>query len=33
MSKATKRKHVVKELLEDYITPTEDQNIMRVQLQ
>ncbi|XP_039504906.1 probable RNA-binding protein EIF1AD [Pimephales promelas] len=30
MSKATKRKHVVKELLEDYITPTEDQNIMRV---
>ncbi len=33
MSKATKRKHVVKEVLEDYVTPTEDQNIMRVQLQ
>lgn len=33
MSKATKRKHVVKEVLEDYVTPTEDQHIMRVQLQ
>ncbi|KAF4105073.1 probable RNA-binding protein EIF1AD [Onychostoma macrolepis] len=30
MSKATKRKHVVKEVLEDYVTPTEDQHIMRV---
>ncbi|XP_056328634.1 probable RNA-binding protein EIF1AD [Danio aesculapii] len=30
MSKATKRKHVVKEVLEDYVTPTEDQQIMRV---
>ncbi|CAM4617315.1 unnamed protein product [Leuciscus chuanchicus] len=30
MSKATKRKHVVKELLEDYVKPTEDQHIMRV---
>lgn len=31
MSKATKRKHVVKEVLEEYVTPTEDQQIMRVQ--
>ncbi|KAI7801595.1 probable RNA-binding protein EIF1AD [Triplophysa rosa] len=30
MSKATKRKHVVKEVLEEYVTPTEDQQIMRV---
>uniref|UniRef100_A0A8C2CH62 Uncharacterized protein n=1 Tax=Cyprinus carpio TaxID=7962 RepID=A0A8C2CH62_CYPCA len=30
MSKATKRKHVVKEVLEDFVTPTEDQHIMRV---
>ncbi|XP_051716870.1 probable RNA-binding protein EIF1AD [Ctenopharyngodon idella] len=30
MSKATKRKHVVKEVLGDYVTPTEDQHIMRV---
>ncbi|XP_048058743.1 probable RNA-binding protein EIF1AD [Megalobrama amblycephala] len=30
MSKATKRKHVVKEVLEDCVTPTEDQHIMRV---
>lgn len=30
MSKATKRKHVVKEVLGDYVTPTEDQQIMRV---
>lgn len=30
MSKATKRKHVVKEVLGDYITPNEKQQIMRV---
>ncbi|XP_018970571.1 probable RNA-binding protein EIF1AD [Cyprinus carpio] len=30
MSKATKRKHVVKEVLEDCVIPTEDQHIMRV---
>ncbi|XP_016381067.1 probable RNA-binding protein EIF1AD [Sinocyclocheilus rhinocerous] len=30
MSKATKRKHVVKEVLEDCVTPTEDQHIMTV---
>ncbi|XP_059378372.1 probable RNA-binding protein EIF1AD [Carassius carassius] len=30
MSKATKRKHVVKEVLEDCVAPTEDQHIMRV---
>ncbi|XP_051514336.1 probable RNA-binding protein EIF1AD isoform X2 [Myxocyprinus asiaticus] len=30
MSKATKRKHVVKEVLEDCVTPTEEQLIMRV---
>lgn len=31
MSKATKRKHVVNEALGEYVTPTEDQQIMRVQ--
>ncbi|XP_053487035.1 probable RNA-binding protein EIF1AD isoform X1 [Ictalurus furcatus] len=30
MSKATKRKHVVKEVLGDYITPNEKQQIMRI---
>ncbi|XP_071974002.1 probable RNA-binding protein EIF1AD [Engystomops pustulosus] len=30
MSKATKRKHVVKEVLLDYVQPTEDQRIVRV---
>ncbi|KAK7137633.1 hypothetical protein R3I94_013323 [Phoxinus phoxinus] len=30
MSQATKRKHVVKELLDDFVKPTEDQHIMRV---
>ncbi|XP_072520071.1 probable RNA-binding protein EIF1AD [Salminus brasiliensis] len=31
MSRATKRKHVVKEVLQDYVTPTESQQIMRIQ--
>jgi len=30
MSKATKRKHVTKEVLDDYILPTEDQSIVKV---
>ncbi|XP_031424758.1 probable RNA-binding protein EIF1AD [Clupea harengus] len=30
MSQATKRKHVVKEALGDYVTPTENQQIVRV---
>ncbi|XP_062405175.1 probable RNA-binding protein EIF1AD [Sardina pilchardus] len=30
MSQATKRKHVVKEVLGDYVTPTENQQIVRV---
>lgn len=30
MSKATKRKHVTKEVLDDYILPTEDQTIVKV---
>ncbi|XP_075044817.1 putative RNA-binding protein EIF1AD isoform X2 [Mixophyes fleayi] len=30
MSKATKRKHVVKEVLLDYVQPTENQRIVRV---
>ncbi|XP_030648660.1 putative RNA-binding protein EIF1AD [Chanos chanos] len=30
MSQATKRKHVVKEVLEDYVTPTEKQQIMKI---
>ncbi|XP_066575125.1 putative RNA-binding protein EIF1AD isoform X2 [Amia ocellicauda] len=30
MSQATKRKHVVKEVLGDYVTPTEQQQIVRV---
>ncbi|KAI4904167.1 hypothetical protein NFI96_013830, partial [Prochilodus magdalenae] len=30
MSRATKRKHVVKEVLEDYVTPNESQQIMRI---
>ncbi|XP_053304374.1 probable RNA-binding protein EIF1AD [Spea bombifrons] len=30
MSKATKRKHVVKEVLGDYVQPTENQQIVRV---
>ncbi|XP_066505315.1 probable RNA-binding protein EIF1AD [Hoplias malabaricus] len=30
MSQATKRKHVVKEVLEDYVTPSESQQIMRI---
>uniref|UniRef100_W5KTA9 Probable RNA-binding protein EIF1AD n=2 Tax=Astyanax mexicanus TaxID=7994 RepID=W5KTA9_ASTMX len=31
MSRATKRKHVVKEVLQDYVTPSESQQIMRIQ--
>ncbi|XP_017578218.1 probable RNA-binding protein EIF1AD [Pygocentrus nattereri] len=30
MSRATKRKHVVKEVLEDYVTPSESQQVMRI---
>ncbi|XP_013881598.1 putative RNA-binding protein EIF1AD [Austrofundulus limnaeus] len=30
MSQATKRKHVVKEVLEDYVTPTENQQIVKI---
>lgn len=30
MSQATKRKHVVKEVLGDFVTPTEDQQIVKV---
>lgn len=30
MSQATKRKHVVKEVLGDYVTPTENQQIVKV---
>uniref|UniRef100_A0A8D0GZF5 Probable RNA-binding protein EIF1AD n=1 Tax=Sphenodon punctatus TaxID=8508 RepID=A0A8D0GZF5_SPHPU len=30
MSQATKRKHVVKEVLEDYVVPSEQQQIVRV---
>nr|XP_015808271.2 probable RNA-binding protein EIF1AD [Nothobranchius furzeri] len=30
MSQATKRKHVVKEVLEDFVTPTENQQIVKV---
>ena len=30
MSKATKRKHVTKELLENYDMPTENQQIVKV---
>ncbi|XP_026859407.1 probable RNA-binding protein EIF1AD [Electrophorus electricus] len=30
MSQATKRKHVVKEVLGDYVTPSENQQIMRI---
>lgn len=32
MSKATKRKHVTKEVLDDYVLPTEDQTIVKVLL-
>ncbi len=30
MSQATKRKHVVKEVLGDFVTPTENQQIVKV---
>ncbi|XP_017275168.1 probable RNA-binding protein EIF1AD [Kryptolebias marmoratus] len=30
MSQATKRKHVVKEVLEDFVTPTENQQIVKI---
>lgn len=30
MSQATKRKHVVKEVLGDFVTPTESQQIVKV---
>ena len=32
MSKATKRKHVTKEVLEEFVEPTGDQFIVRVSL-
>uniref|UniRef100_A0A3B5LXM3 Eukaryotic translation initiation factor 1A domain containing n=1 Tax=Xiphophorus couchianus TaxID=32473 RepID=A0A3B5LXM3_9TELE len=32
MSQATKRKHVVKEVLGDFITPTENQQIVKVNI-
>ncbi|MEQ2169488.1 hypothetical protein GOODEAATRI_025708 [Goodea atripinnis] len=32
MSRATKRKHVVKEVLGDFITPTENQQIVKVNI-
>lgn len=32
MSAATKRKHVVKEVLDDFVLPEEDQQIVKVNL-
>lgn len=32
MSQATKRKHVVQEVLGDFVTPTENQQIVKVTL-
>ena len=32
MSKATKRKHVTRQVLEDYVTPTDTQSIVKVGL-
>lgn len=31
MSKATKRKHVTREVLDDYVIPKEDETIVKVQ--
>lgn len=32
MSKATKRKHVTKEVLDEFILPTENQQVVRVSI-
>lgn len=32
MSKATKRKHVTREVLEDFVEPTQEQQIVKVSL-